>query len=69
MTFAHSASRGSATRFNPRAASGHLVDLGTQILGSGPASTLAVVGDTAGLIACAISARYGLRHLSRSKTC
>jgi hypothetical protein len=48
---------------------GHLIDLGTQILGSGPASTLALVGDVAGLIACAISARFGLRHLFRSQTC
>ena len=48
---------------------GHLVDLGAQILGSGPTSTLALVGDIAGLIACAVSARFGLRHLSRSQAC
>lgn len=50
-------------------AAGHLIDLGAQILGSGPTSTLALVGDTAGLIACAISALFGLRHLSRSQAC
>jgi hypothetical protein len=50
-------------------AAGHLVDLGVQILGSGPTSTLVLVGDTAGLIACAISALFGLRHLSRSPAC
>ena len=48
---------------------GRLTDLGTQILGSGSPSTLALLGDVAGLIACATSARYGLRHLSRSRTC
>jgi hypothetical protein len=50
-------------------AAGHLTDLGAQLLGSGPASTPALIGDGAGLIACALSARYGLRHLSRSSTC
>jgi hypothetical protein len=48
---------------------GRLADLGTQILGSGSPSTLALLGDVAGLIACAASARHGLRHLSRSRTC
>jgi hypothetical protein len=50
-------------------AAGHLTDLGAQILGSGPASTPALVGDAAGLLACAVSARFGLRHLSRCHTC
>jgi hypothetical protein len=50
-------------------AAGHLTDLGAQILGSGAPSTFALVGDVAGLIACAISAVYGLRHLSRSRAC
>jgi hypothetical protein len=50
-------------------AAGHLVDLGTQILGSCPTSTLALAGDVVGLIACVISARFGLRHLFRSQTC
>jgi hypothetical protein len=50
-------------------AAGHLTDVGAQILGSGPASTAALVGDVAGLIACAASARFGLRHLSRSRAC
>jgi hypothetical protein len=50
-------------------ASGHLVDLGEQLLGSGPPSTLALVGDTVGLIACAVSAWFGVRALSRTRTC
>jgi hypothetical protein len=37
-------------------AAGHLTDLGAQVLGSGEPSTLVLVGDVAGLIACAISA-------------
>jgi hypothetical protein len=50
-------------------AAGHLADLGAQLLGSGVPSTSALVGDVAGLLGCAISARYGLRQLSRSSTC
>jgi hypothetical protein len=50
-------------------AAGHLVDLGTQVLGSGPASTPALIGDIAGLAACAISARFGWRHIGRSRAC
>jgi hypothetical protein len=50
-------------------AAGHLTDLGAQALGSGGPSTLVLVGDVAGLIGCAISARYGLRQLSRSSIC
>lgn len=46
-------------------AAGHLVDLGTQILGPGPASTPAVIGDLAGLAACAGSAWLGVRGLRR----
>ena len=47
----------------------HLTDLGTQMLGSGAASTPALIGDVLGLLACAASARFGLRRLSRSSTC
>jgi hypothetical protein len=50
-------------------ASGHLVDLGEQLLGSGPPSTLAIVGDSVGLIACAASAWFGIRALSRTRAC
>jgi hypothetical protein len=50
-------------------ASGHLVDLGEQLLGSGPPSTPALLGDAAGLIACAVSAWFGVRALSRMRTC
>jgi hypothetical protein len=46
-------------------AAGHLVDLGAQVLGPGPASTPAVVGDLAGLAACAGSAWLGVRGLRR----
>jgi hypothetical protein len=47
----------------------HLVGLGEQILGSGPTSTLALVGNIAGLIACAASAWFGVRGLSRIQAC
>jgi hypothetical protein len=47
----------------------HLVDLGSQVSGSGHASTLDLVGDIAGLVACAVSARFGIHHLSRSQAC
>jgi hypothetical protein len=50
-------------------AAAHLVDLGTQLLGSGPTSTFALVGDIAGLLACAVSAGFGLRHLRHAQTC
>ena len=50
-------------------AAAHLTELGSQLIGPGAPSTPALVGDVAGLIACTISARYGLRHLSRSKAC
>jgi hypothetical protein len=50
-------------------ASAHLVDLGSQILGSGPASTPALIGDTAGLICCAVSAGYGLRRVLGARAC
>jgi hypothetical protein len=50
-------------------ATGHLTDLGAQLLGSGPASTPALLGDVAGLIACGISAWYGRRYISRSQGC
>jgi hypothetical protein len=47
----------------------HMVDLGSQLLGAEPASTLALIGDAAGLLACALSARLGLRHLHGAWTC
>ena len=50
-------------------AAGHLTDLGDQLLGSGSPSTPALTGDVVGLIACAISVRYGMRHLARSRRC
>jgi hypothetical protein len=50
-------------------ATGHLVDLGNQMLGSGPASTFALVGDFAGLVGCAVSAWLGVRYLTRSHAC
>jgi hypothetical protein len=50
-------------------AAGHLTDAGAQLLGSGPASTPALIGGAAGLIACALTALYGLRRLSRARTC
>jgi hypothetical protein len=50
-------------------AAGHLVDLGGQLLGPGHASTPALVGDIAGLVACAASAWFGLRHLCRPHEC
>jgi hypothetical protein len=50
-------------------AAGHLADLGAQLLGAGPALTPVLIGDGAGLIACALSALYGLRGLSRARTC
>jgi hypothetical protein len=48
---------------------GQLTDLGTQVLGSGPASTPALAGDVAGLIACAVSAHFGLRRVLRRRAC
>jgi hypothetical protein len=50
-------------------AAGHLVDLGSQVLGSGQPSAAALVGDAAGLVACAVSAWYGLRRLHRPHAC
>ncbi|HEX4731501.1 MAG TPA: hypothetical protein VH299_09525 [Solirubrobacterales bacterium] len=50
-------------------AAGHLVGLGDQILGSGPTSTFALVGNIAGLIACAASGWFGARQLWRSRAC
>jgi hypothetical protein len=47
----------------------HLVGLGDQILGSGPTSTFALVGNIVGLITCAASAWFGVRRLSYSRTC
>jgi hypothetical protein len=45
----------------------HLVDLGTMTFGSGPVSTWAVIGNLAGLAACAASAWFGARRLSLSR--
>jgi predicted membrane protein len=43
----------------------HGIDLARLTLGSGPASPWAIVGSVAGLIGCAVSAAYGLRHMRR----
>jgi hypothetical protein len=48
---------------------GHLVDLGSQVTGSGPTSTPALVGDIAGLLACGASAWFGVRRLCRPHEC
>jgi hypothetical protein len=45
------------------------LNLGHQTLGAGHGSTAAMLGDIAGLIGCAISARFGLRQLRRTRTC
>ena len=45
------------------------IDLGSQIFGSGTASTPALLGDAAGLLGCALSARFGLRRLYRAQAC
>ncbi len=45
------------------------IDLGSQILGSGTASIPATIGDAAGLLGCALSARFGLRRLYRAQAC
>lgn len=50
-------------------AAAHLVDLGSQVLGSGGPSAPALVGDAVGLVACAVSAWYGLRRLRRPHVC
>ncbi len=44
---------------------GDSIDLGTQLLGAGPASTPAIVGDLAALFACAASVTLGVRFGSR----
>jgi hypothetical protein len=41
----------------------HLVDPGTMTFGSGRASTWAVIGNLAGLAACAASAWFGVRRV------
>jgi hypothetical protein len=43
----------------------HLVDLSIQVLGSAPISTLAVIGNLAGLSACILSIAIGVRRISR----
>jgi hypothetical protein len=50
-------------------AAGHLTDLAAQIFSSGGPTTPALIGDVAGLIACAASALYGVRSLRRLHTC
>jgi hypothetical protein len=47
----------------------HLLDLGYEVLGSEPVSTLAVIGNLAGLVACAASVAVGLRRVSRLSGC
>lgn len=44
---------------------GHMVDLGNQLLGPGPASSVVVIADLAGLATCAGSAWLGVRGLRR----
>jgi hypothetical protein len=44
---------------------GNSIDLGTQLLGSGSASTPAIVGDVAALLACVASVTLGVRFGSR----
>ena len=44
----------------------HGIDLARLAFGSGPTSSWAIAGSVAGLITCAISAVYGLRHMHRS---
>jgi len=43
----------------------HGIDLARFAFGSGPTSPWAIAGSIAGLITCAISAAYGLRHMRR----
>jgi hypothetical protein len=45
----------------------HLVDAGVQVLGSGPVSTPALIGNLAGLAACALSIWVGARHVYRAR--
>lgn len=45
------------------------LDLGHQTLGAGAGSTAAIVGDLAGLVGCAISARFGWRQLRATRAC
>ena len=45
------------------------IGLGEQTLGGGPGSTAAIIGSSAGLICCAISAWFGVRQLRASKAC
>jgi hypothetical protein len=43
---------------------GDSIDLGTQLLGPGPASTAAIVGDLAALLGCTLSVTLGVRFAS-----
>ncbi len=45
------------------------IDLGTQVFGSGHTSTLALIGNAAGVLGCALSARFGIRRLHRAQAC
>jgi predicted membrane protein len=45
----------------------HGIDLARFAFGSGPASPWAIAGSVAGLICCAASTRYGLRHMHRQR--
>ena len=44
-------------------------DLARLIFGSGSASPWSIAGSAAGLVACSLSARYGLRRMHRHGTC
>ena len=48
---------------------GLLVDFGSQVTGSGPTSTPALIGDIAGLLACGASAWFGVRRLCSPHEC
>ena len=41
------------------------IDLARFAFGAGPTSPWAIAGSVAGLICCAVSARYGLRQMRR----
>jgi hypothetical protein len=45
----------------------HLIDLGTQTLGSGHPSTVAIAGDLAGLLGCGVSVAFGVRLARRAR--
>jgi hypothetical protein len=47
----------------------HLIDLGLQLFGSAPVSTLAVIGNLAGLATCALAVAVGWTRGPRSPAC